>query len=205
MTDSNEHSWVATQTAVESLAAELGASAARGGRHRVHPREDLLPEALFDPDRDRAHGRVRRLPRAARSRAVVARLFAADCTWVVHSARQDLEVVWQRAQRLPVRLIDTQVAAALAGFPPQIGLEGLLERTLDVELGESYARTDWSRRPLPAGRSSTRSMTSGSCCRPGGTSRRSSRRSAGPIGSSRTAGESSPSRRSPIRPRFGPA
>jgi ribonuclease D len=67
----------------------------------------------------------------------------------LHSARQDLEVVWQRANRMPPRLIDTQVAAALLGYPPQVGLEGLLQRTLGVELGESFARTDWSRRPLP--------------------------------------------------------
>lgn len=78
-----------------------------------------------------------------------ARMFAPESTWLVHSARQDLEVIWQRTQRLPPRLIDTQVAAALAGFPPQVGLEGLLQRTLGIELGESYARTDWSRRPLP--------------------------------------------------------
>jgi ribonuclease D len=78
------------------------------------------------------------------------RLLRADCTWVLHSARQDLEVIWQRAERLPPRLIDTQIAAALIGWPPQLGLEGLLERTLKVTLGESYARTDWSRRPLPS-------------------------------------------------------
>ncbi len=78
-----------------------------------------------------------------------AELFRQDFTWVLHSARQDLEVVWQRANRMPPRLIDTQVAAALLGYPPQVGLEGLLKRTVDVELGESFARTDWSRRPLP--------------------------------------------------------
>jgi ribonuclease D len=77
------------------------------------------------------------------------RLFAPESSWVIHSARQDLEVIWQRTQRLPPKLIDTQVAAALAGFPPQVGLEGLLARTLGIELGESFARTDWSRRPLP--------------------------------------------------------
>ena len=76
-------------------------------------------------------------------------LFRPDFAWVLHSARQDLEVVWQRTQRMPPRLIDTQIAAALAGNAPQIGLENLLARTLGVELGESYARTDWSRRPLP--------------------------------------------------------
>jgi len=78
-----------------------------------------------------------------------ARLFDPSFTWVLHSARQDLEVVYQLAGRVPPRLIDTQIAAALTGYPPQVGLEGLLKRTLDVELGESFARTDWSRRPLP--------------------------------------------------------
>jgi ribonuclease D len=78
-----------------------------------------------------------------------ARLFDPGFTWVLHSARQDLEVVFQLTGRMPPRLIDTQVAAALTGYAPQVGLEGLLERTLGVTLGESFARTDWSRRPLP--------------------------------------------------------
>jgi ribonuclease D len=78
-----------------------------------------------------------------------ARLFDPDFTWVLHSARQDLEVIFQRTGRMPPRLIDTQIAAAFTGYPPQVGLEGLLKRALEVELGESFARTDWSRRPLP--------------------------------------------------------
>ena len=78
-----------------------------------------------------------------------ARLFDASFTWVLHSARQDLEVIFQLTHRMPPLLIDTQVAAAFTGYPPQVGLEGLLKRTLGVELGESFARTDWSRRPLP--------------------------------------------------------
>jgi ribonuclease D len=81
--------------------------------------------------------------------ALYARLFDPGFTWVLHSARQDLEVVFRLAGSMPPRLIDTQVAAALTGYPPQVGLEGLLKRALGVELGESFARTDWSRRPLP--------------------------------------------------------
>lgn len=77
------------------------------------------------------------------------RLFDASFTWVVHSARQDLEVIFQRTGRMPPHVIDTQVAAALTGYAPQVGLEGLLQRAVGVELGESFARTDWSRRPLP--------------------------------------------------------
>lgn len=78
-----------------------------------------------------------------------AEIFRPDFAWVVHSARQDLEVIWQLAERMPPKLIDTQVAAALLGYPPQVGLETLLRRVLGIELGESFARTDWSRRPLP--------------------------------------------------------
>ncbi len=70
--------------------------------------------------------------------------------WVLHSARQDLEVVSQRAGKLPSRLIDTQVAAALLGEPPQLGLQDLLARVLGVNLGKEHTRTDWTRRPLPA-------------------------------------------------------
>ena len=77
-------------------------------------------------------------------------LFAPQRTWLVHSARQDLEVIWQSTGRLPARLIDTQIAAALVGHAPQIGLEVLLEQELGRTLGASYARMDWSRRPLPA-------------------------------------------------------
>jgi ribonuclease D len=78
-----------------------------------------------------------------------AEMFRPGRTWVLHSARQDLEVIWQRAKRMPPRLVDTQIAAALIGWPPQVGLEGLLQRSLSITLGESFARSDWSRRPLP--------------------------------------------------------
>jgi ribonuclease D len=79
-----------------------------------------------------------------------ASLFRDDCTWVVHSARQDLEVLWQQMGKMPARLVDTQIAASLLGFAPQLSLQALLAETLQVELGKGFARTDWSRRPLPA-------------------------------------------------------
>lgn len=75
-------------------------------------------------------------------------LFRKACTWVLHSARQDLEVLSNRSGRLPTRLFDTQVAAALIGYPPQVGLQELLARTIGVELAKGHARADWSRRPL---------------------------------------------------------
>lgn len=68
--------------------------------------------------------------------------------WVVHSGRQDLEVVVQSAGRLPSELFDTQVAAALLGYPPQMGYANLVAELFDVELAKAHTRADWSRRPL---------------------------------------------------------
>jgi ribonuclease D len=45
-------------------------------------------------------------------------------------------------------VFDTQVAAALAGFPAQIGYAELARRLLGVELDKAHTRTDWTRRPL---------------------------------------------------------
>ena len=76
-------------------------------------------------------------------------LLDARSTWVLHSARQDLEVIHQHTDRLPARLIDTQIAAGLLGYPPQISLQDLLQKVLGIRLDKTYVRTDWAERPLP--------------------------------------------------------
>jgi ribonuclease D len=68
--------------------------------------------------------------------------------WVLHSARQDIEVVYQAAGAMPVSIFDTQVAAALLGFPAQVGYAGLVKELFDVEIHKMHTRADWSRRPL---------------------------------------------------------
>ena len=73
----------------------------------------------------------------------------ADRTWLLHSARQDLEVLQRHTTKLPSRLIDTQIAAGLLGCAPQIGLGDLLSDVLGVKLDKAYARTNWAKRPLP--------------------------------------------------------
>jgi ribonuclease D len=77
-------------------------------------------------------------------------LLRPDCAWVLHSARQDLEVLWNLRQALPARVIDTQVAASLLGLSPQLGLQDLLAQLFDVRIEKGHSRTDWSRRPLSA-------------------------------------------------------
>ena len=68
--------------------------------------------------------------------------------WVLHSARQDIEVVYQTAGAMPVSIFDTQVAAGLLGLPVQIGYAGLVKALFDVEIHKMHTRADWSRRPL---------------------------------------------------------
>lgn len=67
---------------------------------------------------------------------------------VLHSGRQDLEVLKLSAGRLPHEVIDTQIAAGLNGMPAQIGYAKLVSAICKVELDKAHTRTDWSRRPL---------------------------------------------------------
>jgi len=52
---------------------------------------------------------------------------------ILHAARQDLEVLWPVFG--PIEgVYDTQIAAALAGLPAQVGYSELVRRLLGVEL-----------------------------------------------------------------------
>ena len=66
------------------------------------------------------------------------------CTWVLHSARQDIEVIYQTAQFMPASIFDTQIAAGLLGFAPQMGYAGLISELFDVELAKSHTRANWT-------------------------------------------------------------
>ncbi|MGB6605235.1 MAG: ribonuclease D [Steroidobacteraceae bacterium] len=78
---------------------------------------------------------------------LVALLTATHVVKVMHASRQDLEVLFPVAG-LTAPVFDTQIAAALAGFPAQVGYAELVRRVLGRELAKSHTRTDWSRRPL---------------------------------------------------------
>jgi ribonuclease D len=69
--------------------------------------------------------------------------------WVLHSGRQDLEVIYQTVDLMPGEVFDTQVAAALLGYQPQIGYGNLVKELFGLELAKSHTRADWSQRPLP--------------------------------------------------------
>lgn len=77
-----------------------------------------------------------------------------DRGWVLHAGRQDLEVVFQVAGALPKSVFDTQVAAGLLGYAPQLGYANLVLELFGIELSKSQTRADWRRRPLSAAMSS---------------------------------------------------
>lgn len=70
--------------------------------------------------------------------------------WVLHSGRQDIEVIYQAAERMPGSVFDTQIAAGLLGYPPQMGYATLVKELFDVSIDKTHTRADWSKRPLPA-------------------------------------------------------
>jgi ribonuclease D len=67
---------------------------------------------------------------------------------IFHSARQDLEVLSEHLGAVPGPVWDSQVAAAMLGYPDQVGYTQLTGAELGVTLPKDHARTDWSRRPL---------------------------------------------------------
>ncbi|MFQ5935133.1 MAG: ribonuclease D [Acidiferrobacterales bacterium] len=75
-------------------------------------------------------------------------LYAANVLKILHAARQDLEIFYDLHGSVPAPVFDTQIAAALAGFPEQISYAALVASVLGVELEKHHTRTDWAKRPL---------------------------------------------------------
>jgi len=67
---------------------------------------------------------------------------------VLHSVGEDLEVLHILTSMLPMPLFDTQIAAAMLGYPLQCRYETLVADVLGVELPGGKARSDWCKRPL---------------------------------------------------------
>lgn len=67
---------------------------------------------------------------------------------ILHDAQQDLEHLVHYTHASPRNVFDTRLAAGFAGFPSTLGLQKLLEETLNVGLPKTETLTDWCRRPL---------------------------------------------------------
>lgn len=67
--------------------------------------------------------------------------------WIFHAASQDLPSL-RELGLIPNHIFDTELAARLLGYE-RVGLQTVLEITLDVKLEKAHSSADWSTRPLP--------------------------------------------------------
>jgi ribonuclease D len=67
---------------------------------------------------------------------------------VFHSARQDIEVLFQLGQQMPQNLFDTQTASVFLGYGDMAGFARIVEAEFGVTLDKSMSRTNWLKRPL---------------------------------------------------------
>lgn len=75
------------------------------------------------------------------------RILSGDAVAVLHAGRQDMEVLERSTGTVPVRVLDTQIAAGFLGYTSP-SLSTLLERELKVRAPKADRLTDWLRRPL---------------------------------------------------------
>jgi ribonuclease D len=67
---------------------------------------------------------------------------------VFHAARQDIEIFYRLAGRIPTPLFDTQLAAMVCGYGEEVAYETLVKQLAKARIDKSSRFTDWSWRPL---------------------------------------------------------
>jgi len=69
---------------------------------------------------------------------------------VLHAAREDLRLAYfEGAKRLPVGIVDTQIAAGLIGLASYpLSYARLVEALMGIKLSKGETRSEWDRRPL---------------------------------------------------------
>lgn len=67
---------------------------------------------------------------------------------VFHSARQDIEILFQVGGLMPQNIFDTQIAGVFLGYGDMAGFARVIENELKVSLDKDQTRTNWHQRPL---------------------------------------------------------
>lgn len=81
-------------------------------------------------------------------RPVFALMAKPDLLKVFHAARQDFEIFYQLAGRIPAPVFDTQVSAMVCGFGDAVSYENLVAKLARKHIDKTMRFTDWERRPL---------------------------------------------------------
>ena len=69
---------------------------------------------------------------------------------VFHAARQDIEVLYQLANKMPACIFDTQLAAVFFKHGDIAGFARVVEAELNHKMPKTQTRTNWHARPLSA-------------------------------------------------------
>ena len=67
---------------------------------------------------------------------------------VLHSCRQDLEILYMILGYIPKNIFDTQFAAAFLGYKYQIGYAELIKDIYKITIDKTEKMTNWKKRPL---------------------------------------------------------
>jgi len=77
-------------------------------------------------------------------------LSESECCFVIHSCSEDLNLLFTFLKVLPVKVFDTQLAAAFLDMGYSVSYQMLVNELLGIELAKDETRSDWLRRPLSA-------------------------------------------------------
>jgi len=80
--------------------------------------------------------------------ALVTLLSDSSLIKVFHSARQDIEVLYQLESIMPAAIFDTQIASIFRKHGDIAGFARVIESELNTKLDKSQTRTNWHHRPL---------------------------------------------------------
>ncbi len=67
---------------------------------------------------------------------------------ILHSSQQDLQIFYQKSNKVPQGIFDTQVMANFCGFGFGVGYSSLVKSLFNKTLDKQQQRSDWQRRPL---------------------------------------------------------
>ena len=69
-------------------------------------------------------------------------------TFVIHSCGEDLNLLNTTLGQIPLRIFDTQIAAAFLGLGYSISYQALVAKLFSIDLPKDETRSDWLNRPL---------------------------------------------------------
>ena len=75
-------------------------------------------------------------------------IFDSDKKIILHSCRQDLEILNMILGYIPKNIFDTQFAASFLGFKYQIGYAELIKEIYNIAIDKTEKMTNWKKRPL---------------------------------------------------------